>query len=73
MTPVELRERGYQALISQLGQIDTIRFLQQMGWGSGNYTEERQELLGAVTREEFLQDLRRIREHGGQGEGESKR
>jgi hypothetical protein len=54
MTPIELRERGYQALISQLGQIDTIRFLQQMGWGSGDYTQERQELLDAVTREEFF-------------------
>ena len=62
MTPVELRERGYQALINQLGQIDTIRFLQQMGWGSGDYTQERQELLDAVTREEFFQDLRKIRE-----------
>jgi hypothetical protein len=71
MTPVELRERGYQALISQLGQIDTIRFLQQMGWGSGDYTQERQELLNAVTREEFFQDLRRIRERDGQDEGES--
>jgi hypothetical protein len=62
MTPIELRERGYQALISQLGQIDTIRFLQQMGWGSGDYTQERQELLDAVTREEFFQNLRKVRE-----------
>ena len=51
ISPSELRERGYQALISQLGQIDTIRFLQQMGWGFGDYTQERQELLDAVTRE----------------------
>lgn len=61
MTPIELRERGYQALVSQLGALDTIRFLQQMGWGSGNYTQERRELLGSVTREEFLQDLQSIR------------
>jgi len=62
ISPSELRERGYQALINQLGQIDTIRFLQQMGWGFGDYTQERQELLDAVTREEFFQDLRKIRE-----------
>ena len=73
ISPVELRERGYQALVSQLGQIDTIRFLQQMGWGSGDYTQEQPALLDGVTREEFLQDLRRIRGHGRQGEGESKR
>ncbi|MBL1179075.1 hypothetical protein [Pantanalinema sp. GBBB05] len=61
MTPLELRERGYQALVSQLGQIDTIRFLQQMGWGAGDYTQERQESLDTVTREEFLQNLYELR------------
>jgi hypothetical protein len=61
MTPLELRERGYHALVSQLGQIDTIRFLQQMGWGSGDYTQERQESLDTVTREDFWQDLQQIR------------
>ncbi len=61
MTPLELRERGYEALVNQLGQIDTIRFLQQMGWGTGDYTQERQEQLVAVTREEFWQDLQAIR------------
>jgi|GEM_PF-805128 len=57
MTPVELREKGYHILVSHLGQTDAIRFLQQMGWGQGNYTEERCEILESVTREEFLQDL----------------
>ncbi|MBP0014128.1 MAG: hypothetical protein J7545_10625 [Roseofilum sp. SBFL] len=61
MTPVELREKGYHILVSHLGQTDVIRFLQQMGWGQGNYTEERCEILESVTREEFLQDLRKIR------------
>ena len=40
MTPIELRNRGYQALVDALGTIDTIIFLQQSGWGIGNYTEE---------------------------------
>lgn len=62
MTPLELREQEYRALVSQLGQIDTICFLQQMGWGSGDYTQERQEQLTSVTRDEFWQDLRKIRE-----------
>lgn len=68
ISPAELRQRGYQALINQLGQIDTIHFLQQMGWGAGDYTQERQALLEAVPREEFFQDLWRIREDGGQDE-----
>ncbi|NEP79232.1 MAG: hypothetical protein F6K17_20035 [Okeania sp. SIO3C4] len=61
MKPVELRRKGYQILVDNLGQINTIRFLQQVGWGYGDYTKEREELLKGVTREEFLQDLERIR------------
>ena len=61
MTPIELRQRGYQALVDSLGPIDAIRFLQQAGWGVGNYTEERQQWLSSVTRQEFWQDVERIR------------
>lgn len=33
ITLIELRKKGYQALVKELGQIDIIRFLQEMGWG----------------------------------------
>ena len=62
MTPLELREKGYEILVTHLGQADTIRFLQQMGWGHGDYTKEREEILNNVTREELWQDLQRIRD-----------
>ncbi|GAB4292695.1 MAG: hypothetical protein Fur0025_28500 [Oscillatoriaceae cyanobacterium] len=62
MTPLELREKGYQILVSHLGQSDAIRFLQQMGWGHGDYTQERGKILDLVTREELKQDLQRIRQ-----------
>ncbi|MGK7875459.1 MAG: hypothetical protein AB4426_19805 [Xenococcaceae cyanobacterium] len=61
MTPTELRKKGYQALVDALGQIDTIRFLQQAGWGVGDYTKEREQRLNQVTREEFWQDVQRLR------------
>jgi hypothetical protein len=61
MTPVELREKGYQVLVDHLGQVEAIRFLQQAGWGRGDYTQERKERLDSVTREEFWQDLQEIR------------
>lgn len=61
MNAVELREKGYQILVNHLGQPDAIRFLQQMGWGQGDYTQERRDVLESVTREEFLEDLRKIR------------
>jgi hypothetical protein len=61
MTPIELREKGYQALVASLGVVDAIRFLQQAGFGKGNYTEERQQTLSKVTRAEFWQDLHSLR------------
>jgi hypothetical protein len=61
MTTIELREKGYQALVGSLGVVDAIRFLQQAGFGRGNYTQERQETLSQVTRVEFWQDLQAIR------------
>ncbi|MBW4550011.1 MAG: hypothetical protein KME35_02660 [Aphanocapsa sp. GSE-SYN-MK-11-07L] len=61
MTPIELRQRGYQALVDSLGAIDAILFLQQAGWGVGNYTAERHQWLSPVTRDEFWQDIQRIR------------
>jgi len=61
MTPVELRKKGYEILVEHLGEVDAIRFLQQAGWGSGDYTEERKATLDKVTRGEFWEDLQRIR------------
>ncbi len=61
MTLVELRQKGYDILVKHLGQVDAIRFLQQTGWGSGDYTQERKETLDKVTRGEFWSDLQRIR------------
>ncbi|MEB3886343.1 hypothetical protein [Lyngbya sp. CCY1209] len=61
MTPIELRRQGYQVLVENLGQINAIRFLQQVGWGHGDYTKEREHLLQSVTRDEFWQDIQKIR------------
>jgi len=61
MTPTELRKQGYQALVDRLGAVNAIRFLQDVGGGSGNYTQEREEILNEVTREELWQDVRRLR------------
>jgi hypothetical protein len=61
MTPIELRQKGYKALVKELGQVDAIRFLQDTGWGFGDYTQERQQTLKNVTRADFWQDIREIR------------
>ncbi|NEP24229.1 hypothetical protein [Moorena sp. SIO3I6] len=61
MTPIELRQKGYYALVKELGQVDTIRFLQDVGWGFGDYTQERQQSLKNVTISDFWQDIQEIR------------
>ncbi|NER19887.1 MAG: hypothetical protein F6J86_03525 [Symploca sp. SIO1B1] len=61
MTPIELRQKGYYALVKELGQVDAIRFLQDVGWGFGDYTQERQQSLKNVTRAEFWQNIQELR------------
>ena len=61
MKPIELKQKAYQILVKELGQIGTIRFLQEMGWGNGDYTKERQDTLKNMTRAEFWQDIEQIR------------
>ncbi|MFQ3616625.1 MAG: hypothetical protein SNJ57_02325 [Cyanobacteriota bacterium] len=61
MTPIELRQRGYKALLEALGLVDAILFLQQAGWGTGDYTKERQQWLAPVTRKDFWEDIQQMR------------
>ena len=37
----QIRTRGLQALLRELGPVDTARFLQQFEPGKGDYTQER--------------------------------
>ncbi|NEO03610.1 MAG: hypothetical protein F6K50_52475 [Moorea sp. SIO3I7] len=61
MTPIELRQKGYYALVKELAQVDAIRFLQDVGLGFGDYTQEPQQSLKNVTRSDFWQDIQEIR------------
>lgn len=45
INPSELRNRGFRALVDALGWANAVRFLRQYDPGSGNYTEERRNLL----------------------------
>ena len=42
----EIRERGIRALITDLGPVGMVRFLQQFETGCGDYTKERERWLG---------------------------
>ena len=61
LTPIQLRDRGYGALLRELGPVDFVRFLQQFEPGQGDYTRDRHEWLDHLTPEQINQliDLQR--------------
>ena len=56
---VEVNAVGLRALVNALGVADTARFLSQFGPGRGDYTAERDGLLGDPSLEEAVEWVRR--------------
>lgn len=54
--PVELRRRGIEVLVRELGYANAMRFLLQYDSGHGDYTKERKELLPDWKVEEMMRD-----------------
>ncbi len=52
--PAELRRRGLEVLVDQLGYVDAMRFLLQYETGRGDYTRERDQFLPPWTAEEMI-------------------
>ncbi|MBL8112423.1 MAG: hypothetical protein JNK60_06030 [Acidobacteria bacterium] len=63
---VELRARGFRALVDALGWVNAVQFMHQFDPGSGDYTEERQLLLPEWDAATLV---RRIKEHQDPGKG----
>jgi hypothetical protein len=57
----EIRRAGLAALERELGQVDTVRFLQQFEKGEGDYTEDHHQWLDGVSMDDLLRDLERLR------------
>ena len=53
-TTAEVNSAGINALVSALGVADTARFLQQYGPGLGDYTAERDAVLGDMSMDDVL-------------------
>ncbi len=54
LTEDQLIEAGMTALYEALGVVNAVRFLRLLAPGTGDYTAERQALLGNPTLEELL-------------------
>jgi hypothetical protein len=60
-TPAELRRAGIEALVKALGPVGMARFFQQFDLGHGDYTTERDRILGDPTVDELVDELERRR------------
>jgi hypothetical protein len=58
MTPVELNQKGFEALIAALGYVDAVRFIKQFDSGRGNYTSDRHQWLDALSLDDIWADLK---------------
>jgi hypothetical protein len=57
LEPVELRARGFEALVEALGWVNAVRFLQQYEKSSLDYTVERRQILPEWNAEELVRHL----------------
>jgi hypothetical protein len=57
----EITQHAIQLLSREIGVADTMRFLNQFGTGSGNYTRQRDALFQDLTLDEILAEIRRDR------------
>ena len=61
-TPAELRRAGIDALVRALGPVGTARFLQQFDSGYGDYTADRDRILGNPTVYDLMAELEHRRQ-----------
>lgn len=54
----EVTQRGTNALIKEIGGVDTIRFLNQFRAGSGDYTTERDKLFQDLSVEDIIGEIK---------------
>jgi hypothetical protein len=48
-----LNRKAFDILSGELGVLKTLRFFGQLGYGAGNYTEERRQLFADLTLDEY--------------------
>ncbi|MGF1575540.1 MAG: hypothetical protein ACFCU9_06285 [Cyanophyceae cyanobacterium] len=64
MNTTELRQRGLDALVKELGYVGMVQVLQQVETGRGGFTKERQQWLSDITLEDITQFLQSHQEKG---------
>lgn len=58
MTPLELNQKGFEALIAALGYADAVRFIKQFDTGTGDYSKDRYQWLDTLSLDDIWADLK---------------
>jgi hypothetical protein len=59
LTNAEIRERGWEALVRELGPSGALRFAMQTERGRGDYASRRHRMLGGLSVDQLLSQMRR--------------
>ena len=59
-SPVELRQRGFEALVQSLGWVNAVRFIQQYETSGLDYTKERDQLLPDWDADAMIRNAREL-------------
>jgi hypothetical protein len=54
--PAELRRRGLEILVRELGYVNAMRFLLQYETGQGDYTRDRSQFLPSWTPDDLVRE-----------------
>jgi len=68
LTQAEIRRLGIEALTKALGPAGMARFMQQFEIGSGDYTRDREQILGNPTIDEIFERIEENRQQQEKGE-----
>jgi len=60
----ELRRRGFEALVRELGAANALRFLHLYGVGRGDYTHDRDRSLSGLSIEQIEEEIRKMKVRG---------
>jgi hypothetical protein len=58
---IEINQQAIHLLYKELGVVDAVRFLKQFTQGYGNYTQEREVLIGHKTLDEIVGEIEKQR------------
>jgi hypothetical protein len=66
MPLAELNTSAIRLLCREMGVVNTARFIQQFTTGYGNYTEERDQIIGDLTVNEIVAEIKEQRRYTAQ-------